>query len=309
MQSKKITDVLNQISEDVLTEDSKKMLTEAFEQAVQVAVTEKVGLEVNSALERLDEEYTQKLTQLLEAIDVDHSKKLTTILQRIDEDHTEKLEYLVRKHDAVLNEDAKNFKDSLIDQLSNYLDLYLEKTIPHEQLREAVENTRARKIVDQIKEFVSIDDEYVTGVIREAVEDGRKTISQLQQELNEAVKSNIELAQKAKHVKAELVLEQSTKNLPADKKQYVMRTLKGKDPEYITENIDYVVKMFEKEEDERRSLISEEAKKDAMAVKGKLDTPKQVLTESKGSSESNTPGEGVSGYLSAMERQDRFLKK
>jgi hypothetical protein len=303
----KIQDVLNQISEDVLTEDSKKMLSEAFDEAVLAAVTEKLDLEVTDALQKLDEEHSAKLEQLLEAIDSDHSDKLMAVLAKIDEDHSEKLMYLVKQHNKALNEDAAVFKENLLNQLSNYIELYVEKAIPREEIQEAVANKRASKILEQMKQMIALDDSFINETIREAVEDGRKTIDTLKSELNEAIKSNIKATQALKVKSAELVLEKNTANLPKEKKQYVMRMLKGKDPEYITENFDYVVKMFDKEEDENKELVTEQATKSARVIRENVDTPR---SDKDSKVAPPTPeGDGVGGYLSALERQDRFKVK
>ena len=79
--------------------------------------------------------------------------------------------------------------------------------------------------------------------------------------------------------------------------------MKGKDPDYITENFDYVVKMFDKEADEQKTLISEEAMKSSKVITEKVDTPRQKPREGQSHEGSS---EEVSEYLSAMKRQDRF---
>lgn len=304
--SKKIEDVLSQISEDVLTEDSKKMLTEAFEEAVGVAVSEKLEIEVSAALQKLDEDHSVKLEQLLEAIDTDHSNKLMAVLAKIDEDHTEKLNYLIKKHNKTLKEDASEFKENLLTQLSNYIELYIDKSIPREELQEAVANKRAQKILSQMKQMIALDDSYINDTIKEAVEDGRKTIDGLKSELNEAIKQNIEVTQAFKAKSAELILEKNTAGLTKEKKQYVMRMLKDKDPEYITENFNYVVKMFDKQDEEQKELVTEQATKSAKIITEKVDTPR---VESKVEISSSAPeGEGVVDYLSVLKRQDRFSK-
>lgn len=304
----KIEDVLSQVSEDVLTEDSKKMLAEAFEDAVKTTVSERLELEVNEALTKLDTEHSGKLEQLLEAIDSDHTQKLVAVLEKIDVDHTEKLEFLIKKNDKILKEDATEFKENLIGQLSNYIELYVEKAIPHGELKEAVENKRAQKMLGQMKQIMALDDSFINETIKEAVADGRKTIDTLKQELNEAVKQNIQINQSLKTKAAELMLEKNTAGLAKEKKQYVMRMLKDKDPEYITENFDYVVKMFNKDEEEQKELVVEQATKSTKTIGGKVDTPRsdrQPVNES-----SSTPeGEGVSEYLTAMKKQDRFSTK
>lgn len=304
----KIEDVLSQISEDILTEDSKKMLAEAFEDAVKAAVTERLDLEVNGALQKLDDDHSVKLEQLLEAIDADHTQKLVAVLDRVDEDHTEKLQFLIKRNEKILREDAAAFKESLINQLSNYIELYVEKAVPYGELKEAVENKKAQKILDQMKQMMALDDSFINGTIKEAVADGQKTIQSLKQELNEAIKQNIQITQSLKAKGAELVLEKSTAGLAKEKKQYVMRMLKDKDPEYIVENFDYVVKMFNKDEEEKKELVTEQATKSSKTITEKVDTPPR--SDRKPDEKASVPeGEGVSEYLSAMKRQDRFSVK
>ncbi len=305
--SKRIEDVLSQLGGDILTEDSKKMLIEAFDDAVNMRVSERVEIEVKDALQKLDEDHSVKLEQLLEAIDSDHTQKLVAVLEKIDTDHSEKLVYLVKRHAKIMKEDAAQFKEKLIAQLSGYLDLYVEKAIPRDELKEAVSNKRAQRMVEQMKQIISLDDSFVNETIKEAVEDGRKTIENLKSELNEAVKQNIQITQMLKGKSAELMLEKSTAGLTRDKKQYVMRMLKDKDPEYIKENFDYVVKMFDKEDDGQRELVAEQATKAAKIIKEKVDTPRSEKIIKEGTS--SVDGDGVGGYLDIMKRQDRFEVK
>jgi len=300
----KIEDVIDQISEDVLTEDTKKMLSEAFAEAVETTISDRLELEVSNALQQLDEEHSTKLEQLLEAIDTDHSNKLIAVMEKIDKDHTEKLGYLIKTHQVALNEDATEFKQNLLTQLSKYMEVYIEKAIPAEELQEAVDNKKAYKIVQSIKQMVSLDDEFINDTIKEAVEDGRKTIDSLKTDLNEAIKQNIQITQGLKAKNAELVLEKNIADLDKNKKDYVLRMLKGKDPDYITENFDYVVNMFDKEEDESSQLISEEAKQTSKVVSANIDTPRKE--EDSLISESTEKDSAVVDYMSAMERQDRF---
>lgn len=303
-----IKDVLDQIGQDVLTEETKKLLTDAFADAVITASGEKVTLEVESALKKLDEEHAGKLEKLLEAIDTDHTKKLQSVIEKIDADHTEKLKYLIEKHEAEIREDAGKFKNELVTQLSNYLDVYVGTAIPEKELKEAVQNKRAQKIVNQVKQLISLDEQYINDTVREAVSDGKKTIDSLKSELTEAIKANIQINQAYKTTNAELVLEKATARFAKDKRDFVLRALKDKDPEYITENLNYVIKMFEKDEEERRDVLTENATKSSTIVKDKVDVPQSKIKDTSLMTESTVPGETVVDYLAAMQNQDRFKK-
>jgi len=297
----KITDVLDQLGQDVLSADTKKMLAESFSEAVNTAVNEKVTIEVETQLKKLDEDHATKLEKLLESIDEDHTKKLQAVLEKIDQDHTEKLKVVIENYKRVLATDAKVFQEELVEKISNYLDLYIGEKIPKDEITEAVKNVKARNIVDKIKEIVALDEQYVNETITEAVKDGKQTIDALRGELNEAVKANIKLNQEKKATETRLMLETKTAGLSKDKKTFVLRVLGDKDPEIIEENFDYVVKMFEKEEDDKKQLLSEDAKKGSKIVSGKVDTPQSVVKEPL---TSEVTDDSVSGYLSELKTQD-----
>lgn len=293
----KIEDILNQAGEGVLKEESVKLLTDAFNDAVTTQLQERVDIEVKSALEKLDEEHSTSLENLLEAIDIDHSNKLTSVLQKIDEDHTKKLQAIIEHYEKVISEDAKSFKEELVEMVSGYLDTYLNKAIPREELTEAVSNKRAQKILEQIKQLVAIDENFVNDTIREAVEDGNKTIDTLKKELNEAVKANIQLNQTLKGVKSELVLEKNTANFSKDKRNYILRTLAGKDPDFITENFDYVANMFDREEEKNTEILREQATPAAKSIDLKQPVAqKTTVTESV---------DEVDAYVSELKKQER----
>jgi hypothetical protein len=101
----------------------------------------------------------------------------------------------------------------------------------------------------------------------------------------------------AKQAQAELLLEQKTIDLPDDKKAYVKKVLAEKDPEYIKENFDYVVEMFERDQQDEVELLKEDAQKGA--VSNEVDQP--VITESSEADEADVP---VNGYLSELKRFD-----
>lgn len=300
-----INEVIGQIGSDVLTEDTKKLLTDAFNQAVDAKLNERLELEVTAALQKLDEQHASALEKLLGDVDKDHSQKLQAVLAKIDEDHTKKLQYLIQKNNTIIEEDAKNFKDQLVKQLSNYLDLYLEKAVPSESIQEAVQNKRAEKILTEIKQLVVVDEQFSNETVKEAIADGKKTIDSLKNELNEAVKDNIKLSQEMKSIKANLLLEQNTKDFSKEKKDYVLRVLAGKDPEYITENMSYVVKMFEKEEEEVVDDLAEQEVSKAAKATTDVPSKKTLINEQNDPKANKSP---VSEYLSEMESFDKNKK-
>ena len=334
-------DILKEQFKDLATEESLTAVYEAFEEAVsekaalkaeklteeklkeqEASLQEKINLEVEAAVSKIDEDHTAKLEalveaidsdhtaklqKLIEAIDNDHTDKLQKVLTKIDESHTEMLQQVINKYEKQINEDSVAFRERIVEQVSNYLDLYLNEVVPTEQISEAVENIQARKTLDQVRKLISIDESYVDNEIKEALVDGKNTIDSLKKELNEAVSMNTELNHKLNEVESKLLLEQKTQDLPASVRKYVTKLLTGKSPTYIQENFQYVVEMHEREVNEKVESVKE-ANLPRRIVES-TDRPEineplsdEIITSTE-INESGTVGE----YLNVMKRGDKSL--
>ena len=309
--------ILKEQFKDLITEETLTAVHEAFEAAVNEKAEQRAELAVEAATTKIDEDHaakletliesidadhTAKLQKLVETIDFDHAQKLKAVLTKIDEDHTGKLEAVVEKYETTLKEEAESFRTRLVDEISNYMDLYLEKVVPTTQVNEAVENIRSRKILDEVRKLVGINEEFVNSEIKEALIDGKTTIDSLKKELNEALEANTSLNSKLNSVEAKLLLEEKTKDMPQSTKAYVSKLLKGKSPEYIQENYQYVVEMFEKETSEQVEDAKERVTKRIVEA---VDRPEATETQDEVIStpivESKSP---VGGYLNEMKKLD-----
>jgi hypothetical protein len=312
-------EILKDQFKDLITEETLSAVHEAFE----TAVKEKANLQTEAAIakidddhaeklkalvEAIDEDHTAKLQKLVETIDFDHSNKLQKVLAKIDENHTGMLQQIIESYEAKLadakvelSESAEAFSNRIVDEVSNYLDLYLDKTVPVDQVNEAVENIKARKTLDAIRQLVAVNEEYIDNEIKEALLDGKRTIDSLKKELNEAIEANTDLNHKLSRTEASLLLESKTKDLPGSAKAYVTKLLKGKTPEYINENYQYVVEMFEKEVSE----LEETAKEGLTArIVESIDRPETEVLSEEISAPRPVSSTGVGGYLNEMKKID-----
>jgi len=278
--SQDISTILKEATKDILSEESLKAVSEAVEA--------KVNLAVEAALVQQDEEYSSKLEKVLEAIDADHTAKLTKIVARIDEvhasqfqkalnkidvDHSFKLKKLIGLYENALKGGADEFKKSVVDNVSSYLELYLDKAIPSEQIAEATQNTRNTKIIDEIKRLVSLDETFVNENVKEALVDGKKQIDEANTRAAQAAKNAQLLSEKVEKLETSLLLEKKVSTLPANKRNYVQRVLAEKSAQYINENFNYVLEMYDKREEENLQTLKESTKPKSQGV--------DVITESK----------------------------
>lgn len=287
-----ITDTLKEQMKDLLTEES----LEAIEQAFNAAVEERTTLTTEAALAKQDDDHATKVQTLLEAIDDDHVKKLERIVEAVTTNHTNKLKQVVKRYETALQSEASEYKGTLVGGISNYLDLYLNKTYPQDMLEEAVKNKRFEHLVTEMRKVLGVDMALATTSIKDAILDGKTTIDNTQSKLNNIVKENNKLKQELSTTQSELALETLTKGLPQIKKKYIHKVLGNKDAKFINENFQYTLDLFDKESDDKATVLKEEAARD---VKGSVDpvVVREVVTE-KATNDNDEPMWG--GYMNEL---------
>jgi len=321
-----VKSILTEQFKDLISEETLNTIEEAFTKAVEEKAQSKLQLEVENLQAKLDEKYTGKLQEVVESIDADHTAKLAKLVEAIDTDHavklhklvknidksyTTKLKKVVEKYEGDLKKEASSFQERIVEEISNYMDLYIDKAVPAQQISEAAENIRAAKQLEQIRSIVGINEEFIDSEIKEALTDGKKTIDSLRDELNKVLKENVDLLQKSNKSEAKILLEQKTTDMPSEKKNYITRLLSNKAPEYIEENFAYVVDMFERESKEELEVIKESVKSDFVKAP-KVDRP-EIIEEARNFNnevERTTSDDVVSGYLNEMKKisGSRFAK-
>lgn len=269
---KNITEILKEATKDILTEDVLKEIETAFDAAVEARAV----LHVEKALLEQDADYANKLEKLIEAIDADHTKKLQKVVEALDTDRAQKLKKIVEKYEAALVKEAGDFKSTLVDQISNYLDLYLEEKLPLAEIQEAVSNKRANNVLNEIRNMLSVDMALAKDSIKDAVVDGKNRLDEAALQLEDTKKQVIELTEKLSKTQADLILEQKVAKLDKEERVYMKKMLSGKSAKFIAENFDYTLGLFNKSEEERLASLKTEAITESVATK--VDRP--VIEES-----------------------------
>jgi len=212
----------------------------------------------------------------LEAIDKDHTAKLQKVVKAIDVNHGEKLKAIVEKYQTALVSEASSFKSNIINDVSTYLDAYVDEAIPKAQIQEAVQNRRAQVVLEQIKEFLGVDSALAKKAVKSAIIDGKKQIDEANEKLEAIQKEHKVLVEKYNSIASDLILEKKTAGLSDKKKGYINRIMKGKTAEFINENFDYALNLFNKNESERLHDLKESAIKKSVA--SEVDVP-QIIEE------------------------------
>lgn len=270
-----------------LSEEAQAEIQAALEKKVQ----EKVQIHVEKALTEQDDLYSKKLTQLLEAIDKDHSAKLEKVVEALDSDRTNKLKLVIQKYERVLNEDAPKFKEQLVESISDYLDAYLNEVVPAADIQEAVKNKKAMMVLEGIRNHLAVTSALEKENIKEAILDGKAQINEASSKLESVVTENAQLKNELAQLKANLLIEQRTAALDEQQKNYMKKVFTGKTPEFITENFDYTLKLFNKKTSDRLETLKEEALSESTNVD-------RVVLEQKEESDSKE----ISPYLQELSK-------
>lgn len=284
--------VLKEATDGLLTEESLKAIEVAFTQAVEQRTT----LNVEAALVKQDGEYASKLKTLLEAIDKDRATKLKKVIEAVDSNNAAKLQKVVKKYKSALAKEAADFKKSLVGSISKYLEVYLEQAIPQNFINEAVLDRKAQTVLNNLRQHLAVDSSLMKESVRGAVIDGKRQLNEAQSELEKATQQVQTLEEEIDKLRASLVFTEKTQNLPAKKRDYVRRVLAGKTSEFISENIDYTIGLFDKTENDHVDSLREQAMKDIVSSD---DAP--VINESN-SSKPVASNSDINPYMSELSK-------
>lgn len=284
---------LKKVTKELLSEEALNEIQMAFENAVE----EKAKLHVASALVKQDNDYATKLSHLLEVIDKDHTTKLKKVVKAIDENHSNKLKSIVEKYQTALVNEAGSFKSNIINDVSTYLDAYVDEALPKAQIQEAVKNRRAQIVLEQIKEFLGVDTAVAKKAVKSAIIDGKKQIDEATNKLEVVQREYSLLREKYDTVASDLLLEKKVAGLNGKKKDYITRLMKGKSAQFINENFDYALNLFNKNESERLHELKESAIKHSITKE--VDTPRVI--EEKRTTSSNEEVQ-MSPYLKELSK-------
>ena len=252
-----MSDLLKDLSEESMTK---------IQEAIETKVKEKVSIHVEKALTEQDELYSSKLNQLLKAIDSDHSKKLQKVVEAIDTDRANKLKMVVSKYEQTLNNDASAFKAQLVESISDYLETYLDEKVPTADIQEAVRNKKALVVLESLRNHLAVDAALQKESIKEAILDGKTQISEASQKLESVIQENAQLKSELDSIKANLFVEQKSASLDESQKKYIKKVMAGKSADFINENFDYTVKLFNKKSSDRLDTLKEEALSESTKV-------------------------------------------
>ena len=280
------------MNKDLLPTELQDVLTEKSVEAIETALKEKVELSVEAALTSQDELYASKLEQLVERIDNNHAAKIKNIIEAVDSNNAAKLVKVVKKYEAELNSGAADFKETIVESISNYLEEFIEEAVPTADIQEATRNNTAARVLNNLRQTLAVDSALMAESVKSAIIDGKGEIDQLKADLATLKESNTNLQDNYNEAKAAVFLESRTSRFSNKKATYLKKVLSDKSPKFIEENFEYTSRLFDRKEKEQLEVIREEAISNRTV---KADAPKLVV-------ERVEPSTPVNPYIQGLDK-------
>jgi hypothetical protein len=244
--------IFESVDKEILSEDTLKAISSLVEEKVNAKAQERVELEVENAVKTQYEKFKTVSEKAISAIDADHTKKIKMVVNAIMEDYDQKLITVHQGYKNLIANTAIKHRDTLVESVDEFLDLYIDKNIPKQEIEEAARNQYALKAIEEARKILGVDEKYIKNNIKEALVDGKRQMDTLLKE-NEQLKKGKFIAESKK------VLAEKTANLPVEVARFVRSRLEGKSAKFIQENFEYAIDMFGRQEQKAKqsALLSE----------------------------------------------------
>lgn len=285
--------IFESVDKEILSEDTLKAISSLIEEKVNAKAQERVELEVENAVKTQYEKFKTVSEKAISAIDADHTNKIKMVVNAIMEDYDQKLLTVHEGYKNLIANTAIKHRDTLVESVDEFLDLYIEKSIPKQEIEEAARNQYALKAIEEARKILGVDEKYIKGNIKEALVDGKRQMDTL-------LKENEELKKAKMIAESKKVLAEKTANLPVETARFVRSRLEGKSAKFIKENFEYVMDMFGRQEQKAKqsALLSE--KKTYIVDRNRVADEIIKESENKSKNQSNPQNPMEDLYLSGL---------
>lgn len=291
---------------DAMSEESLSVLKEEFEKAVEQRVAERIDIATSAAEAALDEEVNHKCTELVHQIEEAHKLGLIKVVKSLNEQYEKRLENVRNYYKNQIGRKALAFKNKLLESVSDYIEARIDKLVPYKQIKEAVANNSAMKVLETFKNILNVSEVSSNNSIKNAVLEGYSMINSEKEKSAALNEENKHLKSVIKDMSENYAFERNISKLDEDTKNFVIRLAKKSGVEYVNENMSYICGLYEKNlSKEREKLKNREISK---RIKKNNAVNRRVLAEQYGSDTSYKSGEdeAVDSLISEITDEDYY---
>ena len=242
-----------------LSEESLAALKEEFENLVESKVADRLAVATAAAEASLDEEVNKQTTELVHKIEEAHKLGLEKVVNHLTEKYEDNLAKVRNYYKNQLGREALKFKNQLVESVSNYIDSRIDKLVPYAEVKAAVKNDSAMRVLESFKNILNVNEATVNTSIRSAVLDGHKMLQKAQAEAEAAINEKAAIENQMNLMAENYAFERNIAQLDEDQKNFVIRMAKKAGVEYVNENMGYITNLYEKKLiNERKELAAKE---------------------------------------------------
>ena len=257
--TKNIADLLPEAITKHLSEESLAALKEEFENLVESKVADRLAVATAAAEASLDEEVNKQTTELVHKIEEAHKLGLEKVVNHLTEKYEDNLAKVRNYYKNQLGREALKFKNQLVESVSNYIDSRIDKLVPYAEVKAAVKNDSAMRVLESFKNILNVNEATVNTSIRSAVLDGHKMLQKAQAEAEAAINEKAAIENQMNLMAENYAFERNIAQLDEDQKNFVIRMAKKAGVEYVNENMGYITNLYEKKLiNERKELAAKE---------------------------------------------------
>lgn len=257
--TKNFADLLPEAIVSAMSEESLSVLKEEFERLVESKVAERINVATAAAEAALDEEVNKKCTALVEKIEEAHKIGLEKVYNHLTENHNKQLKSVREYYKNQLGREALKFKNQLVESVSRYIDKRVDSLIPYEDVKKAVKNDTAMKLLESFKGMLAVNEAIADKNIRGAILEGNNMLNAVKAKASSLQAENKKLHRQLNEMADSYAFEQNISKLDEDTKNFVIRLAKKGGIGYVNENFGYVCDLYEKKlEQDRKALAAKE---------------------------------------------------
>ena len=257
--TKNIADLLPKVIVENLSEESLSALKEEFENLVESKVAERLAVATAAAEAALDEEVNKQTTELIHKIEEAHKIGLEKVVNHLNEKYESNVAKVRNYYKNQLGREASKFKNQLVESVSRYIDARVDKFIPYNEVKAAVKNDSAMKVLESFKEILNVNEATGNASIRSAIMEGHKMLQDANAKAEKAINEKAAVQKQLDEMAESYAFERNISQLDEDQKNFAIRMAKKAGVAYVNENMGYISSLYEKKLiNERKELAVKE---------------------------------------------------
>lgn len=267
-----------------IPEPLKKLLSEEQIALVKAEFDKQVEIAVESALHAYEDDAIKEIEKTLNMQSEMHIQKLIQLKEKAIKSQKILKENLSKKYTDLILKDADKYKTKLANTIEEFITENFNKVVPYKLVAEAAKNKTASIVLTSLREQLAVDTAFSKKAISAPVIDLNNKLGNTIKLIKHLKEENNKLANEAKQNKSKLIIEQHISSLPSNAANHMRRMLQGKDEQYINENFQYILDLYNDGQEKKKKVLTEQAITKRSKSPNRVTEPKRsrdlIVTES-----------------------------